>query len=102
MNKENATRYVSDMVDEAYGHIHMLRRIANDTDTIQAQREAVQGLTWFAELVDDHRRLERFGDDDNAQGRHDNALRHLAAFYRCLSLVTGQYADAMRYKAQGS
>lgn len=99
MNKANATRYVSDMIDEAYSRVHLLRCIADEVNTIQAQRDASQGMTWFAELVDDHRRLERFGDDDDAQGRHDNALRHLAAFYRCLASVMSQYSTALQTRA---
>lgn len=100
MNKANATRYVSDMIDEAYSRAHLLRCIANDVDTIQAQRDAAQGMTWYAELVDTHRRIERFGDDDDAQSRHDSALRHLAGFYRCLASVMSQYSAALQTRAE--
>jgi len=99
MNKANAARYVSDMIDEAYSRAHLLRYVADDVNTIQAQRDAAQGMACFAELVDTHKRIERFGDDDDAQGRHDNALRHLAAFYRCLASVMSQYSAALQTRA---
>lgn len=99
MNKANAARYVSDMIDEAYSRAHLLRYMADDVNTIQAQRDAVQGMTWYAELVDTHRRIERFGDDSDAQSRHDSALRHLAGFYRCLASVVSQYSTALQTKA---